>query len=548
MSLLALARSVPATDDLDVLEEAVSALLEQSSGEQARLSLGLLLQEERPTTRAIIGILAQVAVEDADSEIQACGGEQEAQQRLAALLQHGTLRDALLRLLGDPVPLVSAAALRGLGALTRAKADAGMASRLRSWEPLTERDLLPLADSQEPLIRAGAIAALSVLPHLTAETRQRLVRALADPAAVVRAAAVEPAGRWLPEQAAPVLLACAVDPDPEVASRAVAQRVAAQDPRIAPVLLARLEAGVLSREDTCDQIRAAGLKRVSPEPLARVLSASEPPRVRMAAARALVEWVDPSCHPALVQALSLDEHTAYFAMLSLIRAPAAEAEPALRQLLGAPRLQGRSYDAAAIALGALGTPTAQATLLEAQPRKHGPRGGGASAAALCLALGLHPRPEHAGRLLALAGTENLYVCRVAAVSLGRCQSPLPEVRSALTRWLDEPDRVLSSRAALGLLLLAPADAPRALPAPPPARVASFEIEAASLGLGLRALGRALPSRHPAHVAARAWVLAHQDPLQEALDCYRGRGRLTGYATAYALWIADLFTEARRLLA
>lgn len=513
--------------------------------------------------RACVGFVIAVAVEDADNEIQSCGGSHDDWHWLRALVTTAfTGSQLLVDRLRDEAALVRVGALTGLTAILDAWADDALRDAMSSWPVTWERELWSALDDPAPPVRAAALTALTRLTDMP-EGAGWLEDSLYDADPEVRCAAVDAAARHLGRAAEARLLELAQAPEEPAGQPATTQLVELASPLAGAALLARLDAGV-HVEETLSLIARAGLDELPVAPLARYLSDDAPPRTQVAAARVMVEWAatDPeTSHPALIRTLTRGDFSAVHAAIALARTPTPAAESALIQTLLAPlpALESRSIgavsklrDAAARALGSAGSELAREALLESPFQAVRTRDRGPRSAALCGALGMLEHPSATPRIQQLL-SDTTVTQRVAAIALG--QSGVPASARLLRRWLrDEKDTRLRAHAALGLLLLQPdrvsVDAMALLRHPPEPVAATYDAVALAIAAGLRSLGRLATQRRVSRDALAAclnWSLAHGDAVEDMVLCYRGRGRSIGDSNGYAFWLRDIFTEAEGLL-
>jgi HEAT repeat protein len=270
------------------------------------------------------------AIESADNEIGACGGERAEQHRLEGLLDEAMGRlGALESFLRDRDPEARTAALATV-----------------KWLKLAEK-----ADYN--LLNVHAKAVRRLLP-----TVQREVERLSDqdPVAEVRAAAVVALIELGGDELAPLLALRLADDDRTVQDLAIAWLSTARDPSVVRVLLARIDTE--PSELLVNQLRAVGTAEAAPH-FHRLLG-SQSAEIRAAAVQSLVEFVDESHTPALIALLDGDGGTALRAAVALSRCPTPAAAPALRKLLSGP--DSALKDAAARALAELGEPNLAAHL------------------------------------------------------------------------------------------------------------------------------------------------------------------------------------------
>jgi len=198
-------------------------------------------------------------LEAADMEIQSCSGESEYQDWLLKLVEQVAIQQRLLAQLGDPHPLVRESALLGLEEITRSLQVSWLEPNIRRWSVNWEAALRASLDDIDAQVRAHAIKALSAQSTLTNTNREAIQRALQDPHAVPRAAAIRAVGAHLGKPMETVLAAHLQDPEPDVIQATIEQLVELTSGLVGPTLMKRLQERDDDPAPLCRWIRRAAL-------------------------------------------------------------------------------------------------------------------------------------------------------------------------------------------------------------------------------------------------------------------------------------------------
>ncbi|MCA9662565.1 MAG: hypothetical protein KC486_29765 [Myxococcales bacterium] len=530
--------------------EDVEELAAVCSGAEVGRALAAMASHPASTVRAAVGYIVVTAVECADAEVQSCGGQFDDQGWLEGLVvgaPEGSRE--LYALLDDPSAEVRAAALMAFAALLEARAQPWMRRFLDAW---TVDDVTPLWSAVGDAAPSVRVAALAAVRHLPREVDAPLRERLDDPDAAVREAAVPAAvahwGRGVEER----LAALASDPGERAGEAAAQALVDLDSPRAAGALAARLRGGSPT-EGVLTWLAEAPSCAVEPAEIAAFLAPARPRELRIAAARALTRWGGRGCEEALVSAVRLGDHAAIYAAIALARRPTPGSESALAAATRDPLPALERYsqsavmmlrDAAARALGTLGTAEARARLLDAPVSTKGkgsPRG--PHAKVLAQSLGFLASADVALQIDRLIDAD-IYAARVGAVALGLSGAAKHAPR--LRKWLAHRDERLRTHAALGLALLPvalPREAARALASPAKPVAATYETEALAVAAGMRRLAERGHRDRAVLTAALAWCRAHRLEVDAMVACFRRRGRASGYGMAYVWMIDDWLREA-----
>lgn len=489
--------------------------------------------------RAFPAALAHWVVGSAASEVEGGHSSFDVLDDLQAIVAAlPDLPTALVNSLGDPAPLVRRWSVLALGALTHHE-HPRVSRALQPWPAVDPARWRSARGDGDPTVRAAAWRSMKAEPDPEATKR-----ALEDGDVRVQAAAVP----WVHVDSDEALrrrvVTLAQGEGPQ-ADAALQHLVRWQTAEGTDALVARLRRG-----PDAFALQWAGDGAWSAVPAKLLLSglgADRPQEEARLAARALTAWCDASCGPALLESLQGPDPVAIQAAIALCRGAPAGSEPILEAILSLPNvsrdiMRQTLRNAAARALGAMGTAAAYKALLTCQVRPFKGKSPAPDAAVVCGALGMVERRAAAARIRTIAA-DNVYAQRVWSVALGQCGDPAME--GLLEPLLASKDRHVPALTALGLQLLRPEreDMVARLREPAPCRAASFEALAlAALG-GLRSLGRGGDVYAPARAACLDWARAMGPALDEMVDCYRGRGRMTGYSMSYVWWLRDLHREA-----
>jgi len=519
-------------------EDVVTELLREVSFNDLLEAFRELWIHPHPSARALPAAAVSSAVLKALYELDGGGAGPDVMENVDAMMaRYPELADDLCRSLSDPSPLVRRRAVRALSVCVREGAeDPWLATKLGRLSQLPVSSWSAAVDDEDGGVRAQVwrSPAAATLPQAT------LLTALDDAEVRVRAAALPSvqASADAPLRARVVDLAHGEGLDADAALEQLAGWRTAQGTDA-------LEARLRRRPDRLALTCAArgAWSSVPPALLLHALSADPSTDDARLAARALTRWCDPSCGPALVEALQAPDGVAMQAAIALCRGAPAGCEPTLEALLASPEanndhLRQMLRNAAVRALGSIGTRAAYDALTRCDVRPFRGKAPAPDAVFVCGALGMLERPEAVPRIRALSA-DNVYSKRVWSVALGQCGGP--GVEDELRSLVTTKDAHLPALAALGLQLLRPErdDLVPLLRRHGPCLAASFEPLALAVLGGLRSLGRREGLHRKARAACLEWAEAMGPALDEMVACYRGHGRMSGYSMSYVWWFRDL---------